>query len=79
MRGRRTDDEDVIQKRMALVDNELDAARLFDFAIVNDDLEVAVQQVLEVIAAVRAGRASDVAGKHGRERVLASWEAQAGL
>ncbi len=79
LRGRRTDDEDVIQKRMALVDNELDAARLFDFAIVNDELEVAVQQVLEVIAAVRAGQTAEVVAKHGRERVLARWETQAGL
>ena len=78
LRGRNTDDEDVIQKRMALVDNELDAARLFDYAIVNDDLEVAVQQVLDVIAAVRAGRSRDVAVEHGRERVLAAWEARAG-
>lgn len=79
LRGRDTDDEEVIQKRMALVDNELDAARLFDFAIVNDDLEVAVQQVLEVIDAVREGRVEEAAAKYGRERVLARWEAQAGL
>ena len=77
LRGRGTDEESVIQRRMAMVDRELAAATLFDFAVVNDDLEVAVEQTLEVIAAVRADRGEDVAGAYGREGVLARWGAQA--
>ncbi len=77
LRGRGTDDEDVIQRRMALVDRELEAAKHFDFAVVNDDLGVAVEQVLEVIGAVRDGREAEVSA-HRREPVLASWESKAG-
>jgi guanylate kinase len=61
---------------MAHVDNELRAAVLFDYAVVNDDLEQAVREVLEVIAAVRDGsetRLSEIAVGHGRESVLARW------
>ena len=77
LRGRGTDEEDVIQRRMALVDRELEAAKHFDFAIVNDDLEAAVEQVLEVVRAIREGRENDVAA-HRRESVLAAWESRAG-
>ena len=71
--SRGTDDASVIAKRMALVDTELAAADLFDFAVVNDDLDVAVDQVLEVIAAVRAGRGASLEATFGRERVVADW------
>lgn len=75
LRGRGTDDDAVIAKRMALVDRELAAARFFDFAVVNDDLEQAVAEVLGVIAAVRDGRTGEAEANHGREAVLARWEA----
>jgi guanylate kinase len=78
LRGRDTDSEDVIQRRMTLVDRELAAAKIFDYAIVNDDLETAVDQVLEVIEAVRGGRGDAIASTHGRAAVLARWnESQA--
>lgn len=75
LRGRKTDSDAVIAKRLALVDRELAAAKHFDFALVNDDLEVAVRQVRDVIAAVRAGEREDAAAQHDRARVLAAWEA----
>ncbi len=75
LRGRGTDSEDVIQRRMALVDRELAAASLFDFAVVNDDLDRAVAEVLDVIEGVRAGRAEALAERHGRAGVMARWEA----
>lgn len=75
LRDRGTDSEAVIARRMALVDRELAAARLFDFAVVNDDLELAVRQVLQVIAAVRAGRGAELDPEHGRAAVLSRWEA----
>jgi guanylate kinase len=78
LRGRQTDNEEVIQRRMAHVDNELGAAKFFDYAIVNDDLEQAVREVLDVIQAVRAGRGEEIALRHGREIVLAQWEASQG-
>ena len=75
LRGRHTDSDAVIAKRLALVDRELAAAKHFDFAVVNDDLELAVRQVLDVIAAVRAGDRDAVTRVHGRASVLAAWEA----
>jgi len=79
LRGRGTDDEAVIQRRMALADRELEAAENFDFAVVNDDLERAVDDVLSVIHAVRAGREEDVRPRFGRAVVMASFAAaQAG-
>ncbi|HKK52591.1 MAG TPA: guanylate kinase [Myxococcota bacterium] len=74
LRDRGTDDDPVIQKRMALVERELAAARLFDYAIVNDDLDRAVDEVLEVIRAVRAGRPEAAARAHGRAEVLSRWQ-----
>ena len=74
LRGRQTDSDAVIAKRLALVDRELAAAKHFDFAVVNDDLELAVRQVLDVISAVRAGDRDAVTREHGRESVLLAWE-----
>ena len=74
LRGRGTDEESVIQKRMALVDRELAAARIFDYAIVNDDLERAVADVLEVIGAVRRGETEGgITERFGRAGVMARW------
>ena len=73
LRGRGTDEEAVIQRRMALVDRELAAAKIFDYAVINDDLEQAVADVLDVITAVREGRAAEIVPQRGREAVLARW------
>lgn len=75
LRGRGTDDEAVIQRRMALSDRELAAAHLFDFAVVNDDLERAVADVLFVIRAVRAGQEDAIRPRFGREAVMAAFAA----
>lgn len=73
LRKRGTDSAAVIARRMALVDRELAAAKHFDFAVVNDDLETAVGEVLDVIAAVRSGRSADIMARYGREKVLSLW------
>ena len=75
LRGRGTDADDVIQRRMALVDRELDAAPLFDFAVVNDDLDRAVEEVLLVMDAVRRDEGEALAERFGRAAVLARWTA----
>ena len=73
LRGRGTDDEAVIQRRMALSDRELAAAEIFDFAVVNDELERAVQEVLLVIRAVREGRGTELRQRFGRAAVMAKF------
>ncbi len=73
LRGRGTDDEAVIQRRMALSDRELAAAEIFDFAVVNDELERAVCEVLTVIRAVREGRGASLRERFGRASVMAQF------
>ena len=75
LRGRGTDADDVIQRRMALDDRELDAAPLFDYAVINDDLDRAVDDVLEVMAAVRGHATERVRDRFDRAAVLRRWHA----
>jgi guanylate kinase len=63
----------VIEHRLALADRELAAIRFFDYAIVNDDFEQAVESVLEIVAAEREGRGEALLPRYGREAVLATW------
>ena len=49
LRGRGTDAEDVIRKRLDKADYELGFAPEFDFKVVNDDLERAVDEVRRII------------------------------
>jgi guanylate kinase len=70
LRDRGTDSPEVVDRRLALARRELEAIRLFDYAVVNDDLELAVTQVREILAAEREGRAAAARARHGREVVL---------
>jgi guanylate kinase len=75
LRGRGTDDEATIQRRLTIARQELDAAPLYDYAIVNDDLDRAVHGVAEVIAGERSGDTADLRRRFApgpaRERLLA--------
>jgi len=76
LRGRGTDSDDAIDRRLAMADRELEAIRFFDYAVVNADLEETVGKVLEIVSAEREGRSdrlSEVRAAHGRDRVLAKW------
>ena len=42
LRGRHTEDEATIQKRLKQVERELEASKTFDYRIVNDNLEKAL-------------------------------------
>ena len=59
-----------------MADRELEAIRFFDYAVVNDDLERTVAEVLEIIAAERSGepaRKATAEARHGRARVFEAW------
>lgn len=73
LRARGTDSEDAIGKRLAVADVELEAAEIFDYAVVNDALATAVEDVLAIVGAVREGRAAAIADRFGRERVVERW------
>ena len=49
LRGRATDSEEVIAKRVAKAEFELSKASEFDHVVVNDDLDVAVDETIAII------------------------------
>jgi guanylate kinase len=63
LRGRGQDAEDVIQRRVAAALGEMRHVGEFDFAIINNDLHVALD---DLVAAVRASRLR-VAGQRARQ------------
>jgi guanylate kinase len=50
LRGRGTDTEEVIMKRIAKAEFELSKASEFDYTVVNDVLEDAVEQTVAIIS-----------------------------
>lgn len=49
LRGRGTEDEEKIQKRLAKAGKEMEYAKWFDFVITNEDLETAQQETLSLV------------------------------
>ena len=74
LRGRGTDAPEVIEHRLALAGQELEAVAFFDYAIVNDDLETCVNAVLEIVDAERSGDVSGVRSRFGRAVTLEAWK-----
>lgn len=50
LRGRGTESEEVIAERLKTAEKELQHQHLFDYVVVNDDLDRAVDEVLSIIA-----------------------------
>jgi guanylate kinase len=81
LRGRGTDSEEAIHRRLGVADRELAAVMGFDYAVVNDVLEQTIASLIEIIAAERDGREAVLARvreRFGRDRVLAEWRGKAG-
>jgi guanylate kinase len=70
---RGTDSPETIERRLAVAHQELAAAELFDYAVVNDRLEEAVDSVIEIVEAERSGRPDAARERHGRADVLKRW------
>lgn len=49
LRGRGTEDEEKIQKRLAKAGKEMEYSKWFDYIVVNENLEVAQQEVLSLV------------------------------
>jgi guanylate kinase len=58
--GRGTDSEEQVASRLRTARRELEAVEEFDYAVVNDDLERCVADVLEIIAGERAGASAEL-------------------
>jgi guanylate kinase len=71
LHGRQTDDADEVARRLEIARREFGAARLFDAFVVNERLETAVADVLEIIAAVRGGAAVAGEGRFSLARARA--------
>ena len=54
--GRGTESPEVIAERLKTAEQELSHRHLFDYVVVNDDVERAADEVLSIIAAVKAQR-----------------------
>ena len=52
LRGRHTEDEAAIQKRLAEVKEEIERAKLYDYTILNDSVENAVQALQNIVNGV---------------------------
>ena len=48
LRGRGTEDEDAIQKRLAAVKSELEISKKFNHRVINDNIEVAVEELQKI-------------------------------
>lgn len=49
LRGRHTEDEETIQKRLAQVKIELERSQKYDYIIVNDSIEQAVEEIENIV------------------------------
>lgn len=49
LRGRGTESEDIIQKRLATAANELQFANRYRYIVVNDQLDAAVREICEIL------------------------------
>lgn len=79
LEGRGTDPAAVIEKRLAMAERELSAVRWFDYVVLNDDLDQAVEDVLAIVRAEREGRREEAVARFGREAVLARERERLGL
>lgn len=55
LRGRGTEDEDTVRRRLAVARQEVEASDAFDVVVVNDDLDRCVAEVLHHIDLARRG------------------------
>ena len=56
LRGRATDDDATVQKRLAKAQKEIENYALFDYLVVNDDLDRAYDRLRAVVLAESARR-----------------------
>ena len=67
LRGRGTETEEVIEKRLAAAADEIRCVKDYDYAVINDTVEQAVLDIEAILAAekLRVSREKDIA-----ERIL---------
>ena len=53
LRGRHTETEEAIQKRLASIKSELENSKQFDYQVVNDEIDNAVRQLEKIIDGIK--------------------------
>jgi guanylate kinase len=78
LRGRATDDEATIQRRFAKAKHEIENYRLFDYIIVNDDLEKSQARLRSIVyaEASRCARMALSAERLLRDEAVGAWPFQ---
>jgi guanylate kinase len=79
LRARGTDTSEAVAARLARGRAELLAVHGFDYAVVNEELEGAIEAVLAIVRAERNGETAAVRERFGRERTLARVGARLGI
>lgn len=72
LRGRGTERNEEIDRRLAIARREFATASLFDSFVVNDDAERAVDDVLAIVAALRRGALAELGDRFGLARLRAT-------
>ena len=70
--GRGTDSPEEVERRLKVAIAELEAVHDFDYAVTTYDLETCVRDVLEILAAERAGDPTRVRGRFAASRATGS-------
>jgi guanylate kinase len=70
LRGRGTESEELIARRLAVARQELGEVQRYDYVVVNDELERAIESLLRIVHAERAGRGAELRDSLGREATL---------
>ncbi len=71
LRARGTESDEAIARRLALAAQELTEVVRYDYAVVNDDLEVAVARVREIVRGERRGERGALEARFRPDAVLA--------
>jgi guanylate kinase len=79
LRDRGTEPPEAVERRLAIVRDELAAVDGFDYVVVNDVLEEAIAGVLAIVRAERSGAPAEARSRYGREVVLGAWGPALGL
>lgn len=79
LRDRGTDSEAEVRRRLAIARREIQQVDGFHYAIVNDCVERAVEELREVMEAERAGRASRLLARLAPSRLTPALRADLGL
>jgi guanylate kinase len=74
LRGRGTDSEDEISRRLVVARLELDAVQRFDYAVVNDELDATVAAVASILEGCRQGRADELREQFSPARAMGAFD-----